>query len=125
MYTDAQSKKLNSIAQKRLDKSLVIGGFPKLSDFKCKKYLNIENATMHKPFVVVTDASDDSIYVEATFAGSGIMSHPKKMAWIPKDAFTTSDYFPHLIALFYIVTNKLKFWKPNKKLAQSLTTGEG
>ena len=109
-YTKSQIEKLDSIAQKRLDKSLLVGGQPKLNDYKCRKYLNIDNATMHKPFTCVRLVAKDSIYIDVIFTGSGIMPHPKRTVWIPKDAFSSMDYFPHFLAMFYIIVNKLTFW---------------
>ena len=78
-----------------------------LNTYDCSKYLNISNQTFHKPICFVEDIMGGHALVRATFLGSGIMSHPVKMAWVPLSVVQLSVEAPLWLLIIMKLMKKI------------------
>ncbi len=80
--------------------------FFSMDDEQCRRHFGLQNDTFHKPLCHTDKLVDGKVYVEATFLGSGVMSHPVRRGWIPlsevkADTFSWSKvFFMSLLNIF-------------------------
>lgn len=108
MFNLTNEQRLNLQNKLKLDREKILKGIKSFSLDKdqCLKYFKIVNDTLHSPSCYVKYISGDKALVEATFFGSGTLSHPKVEGLVPLSEINARP--PLLLAFATCFINVLK-----------------